>query len=61
MKGLVETGFSGPAVLESFNFMHPDIASGLAVWKPVAERQSDVTERGLPYLREQAAATGLAL
>lgn len=61
MQGLASCGFDGPAVLESFNFMHPDIASGLAVWKPVAPKQSDVTEKGLPYLRQQAATAGFKL
>jgi len=61
MQGLASRRFDGPVVLESFNFMHPDIAAGLAVWKPVADRQGDVTEKGLPFLRRQAAAAGLPL
>jgi D-psicose/D-tagatose/L-ribulose 3-epimerase len=53
--------FSGPVVLESFNHVHPDIASGLAVWKPVADRPDDVIDKGLPFLRETARAAGYEL
>ena len=61
MAGLREVGFEGPVVLESFNHMHPDIASGLAVWKPVAENPDDVVNVGLPFLRQAAARAGFAL
>ena len=58
---LREVGFEGPVVLESFNHMHPDIASGLAVWKPVAANPDDVVDVGLPFLKGAAARAGLAL
>lgn len=61
MAGLKAIGYDGAAVLESFNHMHPDIASGLAVWKPVAERPGDVTDKGLPFLVQAAKAAGLDL
>lgn len=61
MRGLVETGYDGPIVLESFNHMHPDIAAGLAVWKPVAARPDDVVDEGLPFLRSAARDAGLRL
>ncbi len=59
--GLAGIGFDGPVVLESFNHMHPDIASGLAVWKPVAQRPEDVTNIGLPFLQQSAARQGYVL
>lgn len=59
MQGLSGAGYEGPAVLESFNHMHPDIASGLAVWKPVAENPDDVIEIGLPFLIDAAKAVDL--
>ena len=39
----------------------PDVAAGLAVWRPVAERPEEVIDVGLPFLREHAAAAGLPL
>lgn len=60
-KGLKEIGFNGPLTVESFVFVAPEIAAGLAVWRPVAERAADVIEVGLPFLREQARLAGFAL
>ena len=48
-------------VLESFVHLDPDIAAGLAVWRPVAEEPAEVIDVGIPFLREHAAAAGLAL
>lgn len=59
--GLAAVYFEGPVVLESFNHMHPDIAGGLAVWKPVAARAQDVVETGLPFLKDAAARNGYRL
>ncbi|MEM1050375.1 MAG: sugar phosphate isomerase/epimerase family protein [Pseudomonadota bacterium] len=60
-KGLAEVDFEGTMTLESFVYLAPEIASGLAVWRPVADRPEDVIEVGLPFLREQAEAAGLRL
>ena len=60
-RGLAEAEFGGPVVLESFVHLDPDIAAGLAVWRPVAERPEEVIDVGLPFLREHAAAAGLPL
>lgn len=61
MEGLAAIDYAGPVVLESFNHVHPDIASGLAVWKPVAAKPDDVIDKGLPFLREAARAAGYSL
>jgi len=61
MKAIAEIGYGGPITLESMNHVDADIAGGLAVWRPVAERPDDVIEVGLPFLREAAKAAGLAL
>ena len=51
----------GAITLESMNHVDADIAGGLAVWRPVAERPDDVIDIGLPFLREQAKAAGITL
>ncbi|WP_420334988.1 sugar phosphate isomerase/epimerase family protein [Roseibium sp.] len=60
-KGLADVDFEGTMTLESFVFLAPEIASGLAVWRPVADRAEDVIDIGLPFLKEQAEAAGLQL
>ena len=60
-EGLEAAGYDEPMTLESFVYLAPEIASGLAVWRPVAERPEDVIEIGLPFLREKAEAVGLAV
>ena len=60
-RGLAEAEFDGPVVLESFVHLDPDIAAGLAVWRPVAERPEEVIDVGIPFLREQAAEAGIRL
>ena len=58
---LAETGFDGIAALESMNHVHPDIARGLAIWRPVADPPSDVIDEGLPFLHRAAERAGAAL
>lgn len=60
-KGLADVDFQGTMTLESFVYLAPEIASGLAVWRPVAERPEDVIEVGLPFIRERAEAAGLGM
>ncbi|SDI69660.1 sugar phosphate isomerase/epimerase family protein [Aliiruegeria lutimaris] len=55
---LVEVGFDGITTLESMNYVHPAIASALAIWHPVAANPDDVVDVGLPFLHEVAAASG---
>lgn len=57
---LAAIGYDGAMTLESMNYVDPDIAAGLAVWKPVAVRPEDVIDRGLPFLHDRAAAAGLS-
>ena len=51
MKAMAEIGYKGAITLESMNHVDVDIAGGLAVWRPVAERPDDVIDIGLPFLR----------
>lgn len=57
---LVEIGFDGITTLESMNYVHPAIASALAIWHPVAKNPDDVLDVGLPYLLKTAAASGFS-
>lgn len=61
MKAIAEIGYQGPITLESMNYVDPEIAAGLAVWRPAAENPDDVIEDGLPFLREEAKKAGLSL
>lgn len=60
-KALADIGFKGAITLESMNHVDVDIAGGLAVWRPVAERPDDVIEVGLPFLRDEARKAGVSL
>jgi D-psicose/D-tagatose/L-ribulose 3-epimerase len=61
MGALARLNYDGPLVLESFNHLHPDIASGLAVWRPVTDDPDSVLSFGVPYLKQAAAKAGLRL
>jgi D-psicose/D-tagatose/L-ribulose 3-epimerase len=61
MKAMADIGYEGPIALESMNYVHEDIAGGLAVWRPVAENPDDVMDIGLPFLRQEAKNAGLVL
>ncbi|MCX7644383.1 MAG: sugar phosphate isomerase/epimerase [Rhodobacteraceae bacterium] len=51
---LAAIGFRGGLAMESFINMPPQVAWGLAVWRPVAESFEEVMGRGLPFLRNKA-------
>lgn len=51
---LAAIGFKGGLAMESFINMPPEIAYGLAVWRPVADSFEEVMDRGLPFLRNKA-------
>ena len=51
---LAAIGFSGGLAMERFINMPPQLAYGLAVWRPVAEDFEEVMGRGLPFLRNKA-------
>ena len=54
-RALARIEYGGFLVVESFARIHPDIARGLAVWRPVADNPDDIISRGVPFLRERAA------
>lgn len=56
--GLRQVGFNGTATLESMNYTAPEIASGLAIWRPVADDKDDVVGKGIPFLTSQASLAG---
>lgn len=60
-EGLKSVGYDGAMTLESFVCLAPETASGLAIWRPVADRPEDVIEIGLPFIRKCAAKAGMAL
>ncbi|MEM1400595.1 MAG: sugar phosphate isomerase/epimerase, partial [Pseudomonadota bacterium] len=51
---LAAIGFKGGLAMESFINMPPEIAYGLAVWRPVANSFEEVMDKGLPFLRNKA-------
>lgn len=61
MKAMADIGYRGAVTLQSMNYVDAEIAGGLAVWRPVAERPDDVIEIGLPFLREEAKKAGISL
>jgi D-psicose/D-tagatose/L-ribulose 3-epimerase len=59
--GLKAVSFSGAMTVESFVHIAPELAGGLAVWRPAAERAEDVIDIGIPFLINQARKAGLPL
>ena len=51
---LAAIGFKGGLAMESFINMPPEVAYGLAVWRPVARDEAEVMDNGLPFLRNKA-------
>jgi D-psicose/D-tagatose/L-ribulose 3-epimerase len=56
---LAAIGFRGGLAMESFVNMPPEVAYGLAVWRPVARDFAEVMDNGLPFLRGKARQYGL--
>ena len=56
---LKAVNFKGGLAMESFIEMPPEVAYGLAVWRPVAESRDVVMGEGLPFLRNKARQYGL--
>lgn len=56
---LAAVGFTGGLAMESFINLPPQIASGLSVWRPVADSAEQVMQDGLPFLRNLAKQYGL--
>ncbi|VAW20989.1 D-tagatose 3-epimerase [hydrothermal vent metagenome] len=59
MGALADIGYHGALTLESMNYVDPDIATALAVWRPVAKNPDDVIDFGLAFLLKAAADAGL--
>ncbi|MBM7069410.1 sugar phosphate isomerase/epimerase [Actibacterium sp. 188UL27-1] len=51
---LAAIGFKGGLAMESFINMPPEVAYGLAIWRPVAPSFEAVMDKGLPFLRNKA-------
>ncbi len=51
---LAAIGFKGGLAMESFINMPPQVAYGLAIWRPVAPSFEEVMDKGLPFLRNKA-------
>lgn len=51
---LAAIGYKGGIAMESFINMPPELAYGLAVWRPVANSFEEVMDKGLPFLRNKA-------
>jgi D-psicose/D-tagatose/L-ribulose 3-epimerase len=51
---LAAINFKGVLAMESFINMMPEIAYGLAIWRPVAKDMEEVMGNGLPFLRNKA-------
>lgn len=60
-RALAQIKFHGFLVMESFPFVHPDIARDLAIWRPVADNPADIVNRGVPFLRQCAARNGFVI
>ena len=58
-EGLKAVDYDGDMTLESFVYLAPEIASGLAIWRPVTDQPRDVIDVGLPFIRAKAAGAGL--
>lgn len=56
---LAAIGFNGGMAMESFINLPPQIASGLSVWRPVADSAEQVMAEGFPFLRNKARQYGL--
>jgi D-psicose/D-tagatose/L-ribulose 3-epimerase len=56
---LAAINFKGVLAMESFINMMPEIAYGLAIWRPVAKDMEEVMGNGLPFLRNKAKQYGL--
>jgi D-psicose/D-tagatose/L-ribulose 3-epimerase len=56
---LAAVNCKGVLAMESFINMRPEIAYGLAIWRPVAKDMEEVMENGLQFLRNKARQYGL--
>ena len=59
-QGLKAIDYRGPLVLESFAAINPDLAGATCMWRPPASTSEQLAREGVAFLRERAAAVGLA-
>ena len=48
---IVESGYAGPVVIESFTAENETIATAASVWRPLAASQDAIAVDGLAFLR----------
>ena len=48
---IVESGYAGPVVIESFTAENETIATAASVWRPLASSQDAIAVDGLAFLR----------
>lgn len=58
--GLAAIGYQGPLVLESFAAVNPDLAGATCMWRTPTYSSEQLVREGVTFLREQAAAAGMA-
>ena len=59
-RGLADAHYTGPLVLESFAAINPDLAAATCLWRSPRHSPDVMATEGLRFLREGAAAAGLA-
>ena len=59
--GLKAVDFQGTMTLESFIYVDDEIAGGLALWRPVADKPEDILKVGIPFLIEKAKSADISL
>ncbi len=58
-RGLVDAGYRGPLVLESFAAINPDLAAATCLWRPAKQAPDVLAAEGLAFLRAGAERAGL--
>ena len=58
-RGLVDAGYKGKLVLESFADINPEIAAATCLWRPTNHPPEVLATQGLAFLKEGAARHGL--
>ena len=53
---LLEIGYDGPVVIESFTPEIQEIARAVSTWRPVAQSGDALAREGLTFLKQRAAA-----
>jgi D-psicose/D-tagatose/L-ribulose 3-epimerase len=59
-EGLRAIAYEGPLVLESFAAINPDLAGATCMWRTPSYSSDELAREGMAFLRERAAAVGMA-